>query len=186
MVVAFMVAAMVLTGATIVIQNTTRKNDTLNSKIIELQDTSKRLEQQRIQEKEKLNTQNQQYQQDIDKLKQDLQAKADAKARQAAIEASRTAELNKVVSKVVPVANAAPAGSNAAKMFIYMHESGNNPGSINKSSGACGLGQALPCAKMGCSLSDYACQDAFFTRYMQSRYGTWENAMAFWLAHKWW
>ena len=71
-------------------------------------------------------------------------------------------------------------------MFIYMHESGNNPGSVNKSSGACGLGQALPCSKMPCSLSDYACQDNFFTGYMKARYGTWENAKSFWLAHRWW
>lgn len=76
--------------------------------------------------------------------------------------------------------------SSDAKMFIYNKESGNNPNSINRSSGACGLGQALPCSKMGCSLGDYACQDAFFTKYMQSRYGTWENAKAFWLSHHWW
>lgn len=80
----------------------------------------------------------------------------------------------------------APAGSSDAKSFIYEHESGNNPAAINPGSGACGLGQALPCSKMPCSLSDYACQDAFFTGYMQDRYGTWENARAFWLAHRWW
>lgn len=81
---------------------------------------------------------------------------------------------------------AAPVSSNSAKAFIYAHESGNNPGAINASSGACGLGQALPCSKMPCSLSDYACQDNFFTAYMQGRYGTWENAQAFWLSHHWW
>lgn len=73
-----------------------------------------------------------------------------------------------------------------AKMFIYYHESGNRPNAINASSGACGLGQALPCSKMNCSLSDYACQDAFFTRYMLARYGTWQNAKSFWLQHRWW
>lgn len=67
-----------------------------------------------------------------------------------------------------------------------MHESGNNPGAINTSSGACGLGQALPCSKLPCTLSDYACQDRWFTGYMQSRYGTWENAQAFWIGHGWW
>lgn len=86
------------------------------------------------------------------------------------------------------VATTVPAQSDSsdAKTFIYLKESGNNPASVNKSSGACGLGQALPCSKMPCSLSDYACQDAFFTKYMQSRYGTWENAKAFWLSHSWW
>lgn len=29
-------------------------------------------------------------------------------------------------------------------------------------------------------------QDAWFTSYMQGRYGTWENAKTFWLAHNWW
>jgi hypothetical protein len=80
----------------------------------------------------------------------------------------------------------APVASNAAKAFIYQHESGNNPSAINAGSGACGLGQALPCSKMGCSLSDYACQDAYFTSYMLGRYGSWENAYAFWISHSWW
>lgn len=85
-----------------------------------------------------------------------------------------------------PAPPPAPANDGSAKMFVYMRESGNNPGSINRSSGACGLGQALPCSKMPCSLSDYACQDVWFTNYMLSRYGSWENAKAFWLSHRWW
>lgn len=76
--------------------------------------------------------------------------------------------------------------TNAAKAYIYDHESGNNPGSINASSGACGLGQALPCSKLPCSLTNYACQDAFFTRYALERYGSWSNAAAFWRSHRWW
>lgn len=68
-----------------------------------------------------------------------------------------------------------------AKMFIYQHESGNDPTRVN-GIGACGLGQALPCSKMHCALNDYGCQDEFFTNYMRTRYGTWENAKAFWLA----
>ena len=74
----------------------------------------------------------------------------------------------------------------SAKAFIYQHESGNNPSATNSSSGACGLGQALPCSKMPCSLSDYACQDNFFTAYMLERYGSWENAKTFWIMHNWW
>lgn len=89
-----------------------------------------------------------------------------------------------VVVQTAPQAYAAPAGD--AKAFIYSHESGNNPGSVNASSGACGLGQALPCSKMPCSMSDYGCQDNFFTQYMSERYGSWENARSFWLQHSWW
>lgn len=91
------------------------------------------------------------------------------------------------VAKIpTPAPKPAPVASSDAKAFIYAHESGNNPAAINKSSGACGLGQALPCSKMGCSLSDYACQDAWFTNYMKQRYGTWEAAVSFWRVHRWW
>lgn len=75
---------------------------------------------------------------------------------------------------------------NAYKAFIYDHESGNNPAAINPQSGACGLGQALPCSKLPCSLSDYPCQDAWFSSYAVTTYGSWAGAYDFWLAHSWW
>ena len=110
------------------------------------------------------------------------------KADEAHAEALRIAEAQRVAQVTVqaqtPVIQ--PVDNSDAKTFIYMKESGNNPNSINRSSGACGLGQALPCSKMGCALGDYACQDAFFTKYMLARYGSWENAKAFWLSHKYW
>ena len=97
--------------------------------------------------------------------------------------------------KIKPTA-VAPLPTSDAKAFIYSHESGNvackiNGGAIDcgyQGEKACGLGQALPCSKLRavCSLSDYACQDNFFTQYMQGRYGTWENAVAFWNSHQWW
>lgn len=68
-----------------------------------------------------------------------------------------------------------------AKAFIYEHESGSRTDAINSSSGACGIGQALPCSKLPCSLQDYACQDDWFTDYMIGRYSTWANAKAYWL-----
>lgn len=72
-----------------------------------------------------------------------------------------------------------------AKMWIYMHESGNDPTRHN-ASGCRGLGQACPGSKLPCSDTDYACQDAWFTNYMTSRYGTWERAKSYWVAHGWW
>lgn len=74
---------------------------------------------------------------------------------------------------------ALPAGS--AKMFIYNHESGNNPAARN-GAGCRGLGQACPGSKLPCSDSDYACQDSWFTSYMVGRYSTWENARAIWIS----
>lgn len=101
--------------------------------------------------------------------------------------ATTTTVQAKTVSRVLLSRPAHPPGTEAEfKAFIYAHESGNNPGSINKHSGACGLGQALPCSKMGCSLTDYQCQDGFFTRYMAARYGSWLKAYQFWISHRWW
>ena len=80
----------------------------------------------------------------------------------------------------------APLPADGYKRYIYQAESGNNPSSVNRYSGACGLGQALPCSKMPCSLRDYNCQDNFFTGYMLSRYGSWYNAYVFWINHRYW
>ena len=77
---------------------------------------------------------------------------------------------------------------NEYKLYIYNHESGNNPARYN-SSGCLGLGQACPASKLlaVCPvITDYACQDAFFTNYALARYGSWEAALAFWQAHRWW
>lgn len=89
------------------------------------------------------------------------------------------------VSSHTPQAYSIPVGD--AKAFIYAHESGNNPLARN-ASGCLGLGQACPGEKLlvACPTLDYACEDAYFTGYALSKYGSWENARAFWLAHGWW
>lgn len=78
----------------------------------------------------------------------------------------------------------APTRSEAEyKALIYSHESGNDPTSVNKKSGACGIGQSLPCSKVlsACPTMEYSCQDAWFTNsYMIPRYGTWAKAWAYW------
>lgn len=149
----------------------------LELKSIEIKDTSLELKQlnQKYDQELKKGEVNQKQLEQLQKEKQDLQSQLQAKKAQEA----------KLAIKPIEKPVYAVSGI-SAKDFIYQKESGNNPGAINKSSGACGLGQALPCSKMGCSLSDYACQDTFFTNYMLNRYGSWENARAFWLSHKWW
>jgi hypothetical protein len=89
------------------------------------------------------------------------------------------------VSVAAPVVGATGCGDTIYKQFIYQHESGCRTDAVNEI-GACGLGQALPCSKMGCSLSDWACQDAFFTNYANSVYGGWAQAYTFWISHNWW
>ena len=106
-----------------------------------------------------------------------------AKALQDA-EAQRQADIANQ-AKVVP--NTPQSSSNDPKMFIYMKESGNNP--LARNAGGClGIGQACPGSKLlaVCPNLDYACQDAFFTNYAISRYGSWEGAYQFWIGHNWW
>ena len=66
-----------------------------------------------------------------------------------------------------------------------MKESGLNPYAVNKSSGACGLFQALPCSKLPCSLSDVACQAKWGVDYIKNRYGNPANALEFHYANNW-
>lgn len=73
-----------------------------------------------------------------------------------------------------------------AMEYIFCHESTDNPGAINPSSGACGLGQAWPCSKMPCTLTDVNCQVSYFSQYANERYGGWGGAMNYWEAHSNW
>lgn len=86
-----------------------------------------------------------------------------------------------------PVATAmtAPLPDDAAKAFIYSHESGNNPSATNPH-GCYGLGQDCNGRVRALCGADYACQDAYFNNYASSRYGSWSGAEAFWQTHGWW
>ena len=78
----------------------------------------------------------------------------------------------------------APISSDEAKAFIYMKESSNNLAAVNPSSGACGIGQSLPCSKLANECpnwaTDYECSDRWFTNYMLARYGSWQAAKDYW------
>lgn len=78
----------------------------------------------------------------------------------------------------------APVSSDEAKAFIYMKESSNNLAAVNPSSGACGIGQSLPCSKLANECpnwaTDYECSDRWFTNYMLARYGSWQAAKDYW------
>ena len=64
-------------------------------------------------------------------------------------------------------------------------ESGLNPFAVNKTSGACGIFQAHPCSKLPCALSDVPCQIDWGYFYIKNRYGTPNEAWAFWKEHNW-
>ena len=72
---------------------------------------------------------------------------------------------------------------------LLRRESGISPIAVNPSSGACGLGQSLPCSKMNCNLThdikDFTCQVFWVRDYVEHRYGDFNNALAFWDEHNW-
>lgn len=115
---------------------------------------------------------------EIDKLNRDLQSKRQTQARLAAT-------TKPVARKVAPLKPVSGCGDNYYANYIYMHESGCRTDAVN-SQGCRGIGQACPGSKLPCTNSDYACQNAFFTKYAMDRYGSWEKAYNFWVANRWW
>ncbi|MCT7731268.1 LysM peptidoglycan-binding domain-containing protein [Lactobacillus crispatus] len=71
----------------------------------------------------------------------------------------------------------------AAKAWIAARESGGSYSAVNKSSGAYGKYQLLP----GYLHGDYspANQERTADNYVHGRYGSWQNAKAFWQANGW-
>jgi len=67
--------------------------------------------------------------------------------------------------------------------YIIEKESNYNPYAINASSGACSLGQFLPCSKIKCDLRDMDCQTSSFINYIRQRYQTPQRAYSFWLSN---
>jgi LysM repeat protein len=90
----------------------------------------------------------------------------------------------RTIVKAAPQTNY-PVSDDAAKAFIYAHESGNNPNATSPN-GCHGLGQDCNGVLGKMCGADYACQDAYFTRYAIARYGSWAGALAFWQSHHWW
>ncbi|MEZ0092334.1 transglycosylase SLT domain-containing protein [Streptacidiphilus sp. EB129] len=82
-----------------------------------------------------------------------------------------------------------PADQLASFDQIISHESGWNTGATNASSGAYGLGQALPGNKMASAGADWqtnpATQIKWALGYMDSTYGSPNQAWSFWQAHNW-
>jgi hypothetical protein len=113
-------------------------------------------------------------------VQKQLEAKRASQTAYAAEVSTYTAPVQKPV-----IAAVNGCGDNTYANYIYMHESGCRTDAINEI-GACGIGQALPCGKMGCGLGDYACQNAYFTNYAIQRYGSWASAYNFWVNNHWW
>lgn len=135
---------------------------------------------------------------EVENLKKEIenvrQSKAAEKARLAAIEAAKKPVVSKVVQSIVPTAQAA-TGSCSEWMraagvtdignasILINRESGCNPNAVNKSSGACGIPQALPCSKLG--TNDPVAQIRWMQNYVNARYGGWAGAVAWHNSHNW-
>lgn len=69
---------------------------------------------------------------------------------------------------------------------LVNRESGWQVGIYNKGgSGACGLGQALPCSKMGDAYGDPEGEIRWTLEYIKGRYGSPSNALLFHSGHNW-
>jgi hypothetical protein len=82
------------------------------------------------------------------------------------------------------------SGTSDAEYFIIMKESGGDPTADNPRSTAFGLGQLLLDGRrhyLGDNADTIDCglQLQAFRGYVRDRYGTAENARAFWLGHGW-
>jgi septal ring factor EnvC (AmiA/AmiB activator) len=82
------------------------------------------------------------------------------------------------------------SGTSDAEYFIIMRESGGDPTADNPRSTAFGLGQLLIDGRRqylgaNADTTDCALQLLAFRGYVRDRYGTAENAKAFWIAHSW-
>jgi hypothetical protein len=82
-----------------------------------------------------------------------------------------------------------PASQLASFDQIISHESGWNVSATNASTGAYGLGQALPGSKMASVGADWqtdaTTQIKWALSYMDGRYGSPNAAWTFWQAHNW-
>ncbi|MCR2785452.1 MULTISPECIES: lytic transglycosylase domain-containing protein [unclassified Microbacterium] len=70
--------------------------------------------------------------------------------------------------------------------YIVGRESGWNPNATNRSSGACGLVQALPCSKVPGNGYDPVDNLRWGNGYAVGRYGSWAAAYNFWTSNHWW
>lgn len=150
-------------------------------------DTSLREERLKTAEKEK----------EIESLKENLQAKKEREAEQARIASEQAAQKPKAQATSTPAAQVsgdkhswlAASGIPQAHWgyvdSIVSRESSWNPNAVNKSSGACGLGQQLPCGKWAGAWNDPVAALRAMNGYVNGRYGGWPQAVAFWNSNGW-
>lgn len=169
--------------------------ETVSKRFSELQeqkttiDTSLREERLKTQEIQKEN----------ESLKVSLQAKKEREAEQARLAAEQASQAQEQEAQSTPAPVAQISGDKHSWLAaagipeahwgyvdaIVSRESGWNPNAVNPSSGACGLGQQLPCGKWAGAWNDPVAALRAMTGYVNGRYGGWPQAVAFWNANHW-
>ena len=132
-------------------------------------------------------------------LKVSLQAKKEREAEQARLASAQKAPVQETVAQNKPApavqvtgdkhswlaASGIPQSEWGYVDSIVTRESGWNPNAVNASSGACGLGQQLPCGKWAGAWNDPVAALVAQHGYVKARYGSYANAVAFWNANHW-
>lgn len=136
--------------------------------------------------------QQKQLQDKLQQLEAELQAKKAEKLRLASLTQQRASAARVPVSGTCAEwIAAAGIGDVASAAELIRRESGCNPNAVNRSSGACGIGQSLPCSKMGPVNSDGTSavspveQMIWMQNYVMRRYGSWGAAIAWHNTHNW-
>ena len=142
---------------------------------------------------ERLKTEN--LQQENESLKVNLQAKKEREAQAAQLASVQTTQVAQKAEQPAPTvqvsgdkqswlaASGIPQSEWGYVDSIVTRESGWNPNAVNASSGACGLGQQLPCGKWAGAWNDPVAALTAMNGYVNGRYGGWPQAVAFWNAN---
>jgi len=141
-------------------------------------ETNENLNRGSIEEKAK---QQIELQKQIDELRLQVKAKKD---RLLAIVVPR-AQASSVSGTCQDWMNQAGITDQGNAYTLIMRESGCNPNAVNKSSGACGIGQQLPCGKWSHTWNEPVGAMIDMQSYTIARYGSWANAVAFHNSHNW-
>lgn len=145
--------------------------------------------------------QDQQKIQQLEEEKQRLERELQAKLERQKQETLAQAKLQEASKPATARATASPSVSGNKETWlrasgipesqwwavdsIVTRESGWNPNAVNKSSGACGLGQQLPCGKWAGAWNDPVAALKAQYKYVIDRYGGYPQAVAFWNANHW-
>ena len=170
------------------LQNQKNSIEQLNTEYKKLDqelDHTKESKQKSQEEVQKLEEEKKKLEEERLRLESELQAKAEAKAKLAAsssrvINAAAGTQTASAISGDKSswlAASSIPQDQWGNADWLVTKESGWNPNAVNRSSGACGLGQQLPCGKWAGAWNDPVSSLNGMHGYVMGRYGSWANAV---------